>query len=66
MLAERFLPQFFDQMASAAAVSPNGDCTDVAALEVALKSAADKEELKMLRAYDPKADKEGKRADRSG
>ena len=33
MLAERFLPQFFDQIASAAAVSPDGDGTDVAALE---------------------------------
>ncbi|WP_054698649.1 Qat anti-phage system ATPase QatA [Geotalea toluenoxydans] len=35
MLAERFLPRLFDQIASAAAVAPDGKCPDLAALEEA-------------------------------
>jgi len=35
MLAERFLPRFFDQIAAAAAAAPNGECPDLAALEEA-------------------------------
>jgi hypothetical protein len=35
MLAERFLPRFFDQIAGAAAISPQGVCADLAALEAA-------------------------------
>lgn len=49
MLAERFIPRLFDQIASAAAASPDGKCADVAALEAtvaeppeALKAAARK------------------------
>ncbi|MBN8816525.1 MAG: NTPase KAP [Sphingomonas sp.] len=33
MLAERFIPRFFDQIASAAARDPDGKCEDLAALE---------------------------------
>ena len=33
MLAERFLPHLFDQIAVAAAVAPDGKCSDLAALE---------------------------------
>ena len=35
MLAERFLPRLFDQLATAAATSPQGVCADLAALEAA-------------------------------
>lgn len=35
MLAERFLPRVFDQVAAAAAVAPDGKCADLAALESA-------------------------------
>jgi predicted KAP-like P-loop ATPase len=35
MLAERFLPRLFDQIAAAAAVAPDGKCADLAALEAA-------------------------------
>ena len=35
MLAERFLPRLFDQVATAAAASPDGTCTDLVALEAA-------------------------------
>jgi hypothetical protein len=35
MLAERFLPRFFDQIAAAAAAAPDGKCPDLAALEEA-------------------------------
>lgn len=33
MLAERFLPRLFDQIAAAAAAAPDGKCPDLAALE---------------------------------
>jgi predicted KAP-like P-loop ATPase len=33
MLAERFIPRLFDQIAAAAATSPDGKCADLAALE---------------------------------
>jgi hypothetical protein len=33
MLAERFLPRFFDQLAGAAAAHPKGICKDIASLE---------------------------------
>lgn len=35
MLAERFIPRLFDQIAAAAAVTPDGKCADLAALESA-------------------------------
>ena len=35
MLAERFIPRLFDQIAAAAATSPDGKCADLAALEAA-------------------------------
>ena len=35
MLAERFIPRLFDQIAATAAASPDGKCTNLAALEVA-------------------------------
>ncbi len=35
MLAERFLPRFFDQIAAAAAAAPDGKCPDLATLEEA-------------------------------
>jgi len=35
MLAERFLPRLFEQIASAAAIAPNGVCPDLQALETA-------------------------------
>lgn len=34
MLAERFLPRLFDQVAAAAAAAADGKCTDLAALEI--------------------------------
>ncbi len=37
MLAERFLPRLFDQIASAAASSPKGHCDDLAPLESAVE-----------------------------
>ncbi|RWL74837.1 MAG: NTPase KAP [Mesorhizobium sp.] len=43
MLAERFLPRLFDQIAAAAAADPNGKCADLAVLESA---TAEKEEAK--------------------
>ena len=43
MLAERFLPRLFDQIAAAAAVSPDGKCPDLAALE---KASITKEKTK--------------------
>ncbi len=44
MLAERFLSHVFDQIASAAATSPNGVCPDLATLEAAVHGAADREQ----------------------
>jgi predicted KAP-like P-loop ATPase len=38
MLAERFLPRLFDQIATAGATSPQGVCADLAALEAAAGS----------------------------
>jgi predicted KAP-like P-loop ATPase len=35
MLAERFIPRLFDQIAAAAAAEPDGKCPDLAALEAA-------------------------------
>lgn len=45
MLAERFLPRLFDQIAAAAAVSPDGKCPDLAALEGAANGKGDDEEV---------------------
>jgi len=45
MLAERFIPRFFDQLAGAAAAHHNGLCEDIAALET-----ADEEEKARARA----------------
>ena len=36
MLAERFLPRLFDQIAAAAATAPDGKCPDLAELEAAM------------------------------
>lgn len=41
MLAERFLPRLFDQIATAAASAPNGQFVDVAALEAAATTKED-------------------------
>jgi predicted KAP-like P-loop ATPase len=40
MLAERFIPRLFDQVASAAARDPDGKCEDLAALEKAADTPA--------------------------
>ena len=39
MLAERFLPRLFDQIAATAAASPDGKCADLVALETAATGA---------------------------
>ena len=39
MLAERFIPRLFDQIAAAAAAHPDGQCQELAALEAAANSA---------------------------
>jgi hypothetical protein len=36
MLAERFIPRLFDQIASVAAIHPQGQCDDLAALEASI------------------------------
>ena len=41
MLAERFLPRLFDQIAAAAAAAPDGKCPDLAALEAAANGKED-------------------------
>lgn len=41
MLAERFLPRVFDQIAGVAAAAPNGKCPDLAALEAAATAPED-------------------------
>lgn len=41
MLAERFLPRLFDQLASAAATHPSGQSDDVAAFEAAAEATTD-------------------------
>ena len=41
MLAERFLPRLFDQIAAAAAAAPDGKCPDLAALEAAATTKED-------------------------
>lgn len=41
MLAERFLPRLFDQIAAAAAVAAEGKCPDLAALEAAATAKED-------------------------
>jgi predicted KAP-like P-loop ATPase len=42
MLAERFFPRLFDQIAVVAATAPNGKCPDLAALEAAATKSGDK------------------------
>lgn len=44
MLAERFLPRLFDQIAAAAAAAPDGKCPDLAALEAAANGKGDDED----------------------
>lgn len=44
MLAERFLPHLFDQIAAAAAAAPDGKCPDLAALEAAANGKGDYED----------------------
>ncbi|NRP76008.1 hypothetical protein ILFOPFJJ_06932 [Ensifer psoraleae] len=51
MLAERFIPRLFDQIAAAAAVAPDGKCTDLASLEAAATAKADDK----LKAKPPKS-----------
>jgi predicted KAP-like P-loop ATPase len=41
MLAERFIPRLFDQIAAAAAVAPDGKCPDLAPLEAAATANED-------------------------
>src|SRR6185437_6512408 len=41
MLAERFLPRLFDQIAAAAAAAPDGKCPDLATLEAAATGKED-------------------------
>jgi predicted KAP-like P-loop ATPase len=41
MLAERFLPRIFDQIAAIAAAAPDGKCPDLAALEAAAAAKGD-------------------------
>ena len=41
MLAERFIPRLFDQIAAAAAAAPDGKCPDLAALEAAATTKED-------------------------
>jgi len=41
MLAERFIPRLFDQIAAAAAAAPDGKCADLASLEAAATAKED-------------------------
>lgn len=41
MLAERFVPRLFDQIAAAAALAPDGKCPDLSALEAAAAAKKD-------------------------
>jgi predicted KAP-like P-loop ATPase len=51
MLAERFLPQLFDQIAAASVAAPDGKCVDLAALEVAAKvTGGDEDAVKPAKA----------------
>lgn len=43
MLAERFLPRLFDQIAAAAAAAPDGKCPDLAEFEAAVNGKEDAE-----------------------
>lgn len=43
MLAERFLPKFFEQIAYASAINPKGQCEDLGLLEEGLKAKASDE-----------------------
>lgn len=61
MLAERFLPRLFDQIATAAASAPNGICNDLAVLESAV---TEKREAKELAAQTIKEHTETKKAAR--
>ena len=44
MLAERFIPKLFEQIAFVAAMHPQGQCEDLALLELSLKSAGEDQE----------------------
>ena len=44
MLAERFLPRLFDQIAAAAATAPDGKCSDLAELEATANGTGNDEE----------------------
>lgn len=46
MLAERFLPRLFDQIAGAAAAAPDGKCPDLAALEATANKKGDEDSEK--------------------
>lgn len=60
MLAERFLPRFFDQIAGAAASSPKGYCEELAKLEASDEKAADTGLAASKRAGKPKGGNDGK------
>jgi hypothetical protein len=56
MLAERFLPRLFDQIATAAATSPQGVCADLAALEAVTESEDETRRATKGKAASPKKD----------
>jgi predicted KAP-like P-loop ATPase len=65
MLAERFIPRLFDQIAAAAAAAPDGKCPDLAALETtATAKEADKAPAKRVEAVAGKGKETAKPAPR--
>ncbi len=63
MLAERFVSHLFEQIASAAAVAPDGKCPDLAALEDAIaKEAEGQQQTKPLKDAKSKKDDDAKAA----
>ncbi|MGH9436311.1 MAG: Qat anti-phage system ATPase QatA [Candidatus Acidiferrales bacterium] len=60
MLAERFIPKLFDQIASVAAVSPDGKCSDLAVLEESLRDSTDRSAKAVERTEKSKSDSEPK------
>lgn len=62
MLAERFLPRLFDQIASAAASSPNGQCDELALLETATEEKTSSSSADSKPAAKTKSEDQGKDA----
>lgn len=56
MLAERFIPRLFEQIAFVAAVHPQGLCKDLEALEKSLAAADGKDEPKSQKPAEPAAE----------